>query len=388
MNEKAPDIARFGLRHDLSQTIDKSEPPVVPDIARFGLANPNRHLPDVHSGDSRGKVSALLITPTGQSRHSPGGAIMREAVLQFAEQPDPHCWAKEMLPTMYDLPSEDPEEPGVPDQFHYLQPDLLTHTFRPPGYASNRIMTAGDMNLYYDVRHPNNYKRPDWYAALGVPFLYEEQDMRLSYVIWQEEIVPSVVVELLSPSTEKEDLGLTQRKPDEPPTKWEVYEEILGIPYYVVFSRYTDRLRIFKLIGGRYYDTILPGRRLWMPEMELGLGLWQGEYREVNRLWLRWYDADGNWIPTPVEQESQRADQESQRADQESQRADQEKQRAVQEKQRAVQEKQRAEQEKQRAEQEEQQKKIVQQQLQEEREQRERLLAQMKALGIVPDVYS
>ncbi|WP_256364384.1 hypothetical protein [Nostoc piscinale] len=25
-------------------------------------------------------------------------------------------------------------------------------------------------------------------------------------------------------------------------------------------------------------------------------------------MWLRWYDADGNWIPTPVEQESQRAE--------------------------------------------------------------------------------
>lgn len=29
---------------------------------------------------------------------------------------------KEPLPTMYDLPSEDPEEPGLPDEFHYYQP--------------------------------------------------------------------------------------------------------------------------------------------------------------------------------------------------------------------------------------------------------------------------
>jgi hypothetical protein len=28
------------------------------------------------------------------------------------------------LPTMYELPSEDPEEPGLPDLFHDFQPKL------------------------------------------------------------------------------------------------------------------------------------------------------------------------------------------------------------------------------------------------------------------------
>ena len=30
---------------------------------------------------------------------------------------------------MYDLPSEDPKEPGLPDEFHYYQPQLLRETF-------------------------------------------------------------------------------------------------------------------------------------------------------------------------------------------------------------------------------------------------------------------
>jgi translation initiation factor IF-2 len=46
-----------------------------------------------------------------------------------------------------------------------------------------------------------------------------------------------------------------------------------------------------------------------MPELELGLGLWQGEYQGIERLWLRWYDAQGNWILTQTEQERQRAEQ-------------------------------------------------------------------------------
>ncbi|WP_341527380.1 hypothetical protein WKK05_33605 [Nostoc sp. UHCC 0302] len=39
------------------------------------------------------------------------------------------------------------------------------------------------------------------------------------------------------------------------------------------------------------------------------LGL-QLSYQRSERLWLRWYDATGNWIPTPLEklqQKSQRA---------------------------------------------------------------------------------
>ncbi len=31
---------------------------------------------------------------------------------------------QQTLPTMYDLPSEDPEETGLPDEFHLLQPEL------------------------------------------------------------------------------------------------------------------------------------------------------------------------------------------------------------------------------------------------------------------------
>lgn len=38
--------------------------------------------------------------------------------------------------------------------------------------------------------------------------------------------------------------------------------------------------------------------------------MWQGSYLNEDRLWLRWYDREGNWIPTPAEQERQRAGQE------------------------------------------------------------------------------
>ncbi|MCP4108608.1 MAG: hypothetical protein GY749_24180 [Desulfobacteraceae bacterium] len=37
---------------------------------------------------------------------------------------------------------------------------------------------------------------------------------------------------------------------------------------------------------------VLPGRRLWLPGLKTGLGLWHGTYRCVEYKWLRWYGAD------------------------------------------------------------------------------------------------
>jgi Uma2 family endonuclease len=236
---------------------------------------------------------------------------------------------KKRLPTMYDLPSENPEEPGLPDDFHYHQPQLLRETFRPPKYSAEEVYVASDLNLYYDVRHHDWYKRPDWFAVLGVPPFYGTgRELRYSYVIWQENVAPFIAVELLSESTEKEDLGKTLRGSQKPPTKWEVYEQQLRIPYYVVFSREPKQFHAFQLRKGRYHELTLDEERFWLPQIQLGLGLWKGNYHGSERQWLRWYDALGRWVSTPVEIEKQRADSEKQRANSETQRADSEAQRA------------------------------------------------------------
>lgn len=230
---------------------------------------------------------------------------------------------RETLPTMYDLPSESPEDSGLPDTFHFIQAELLHNTFKPQNYPPEQVFSAADLNLYYDVHHSHWYKRPDWFGCLGVNRLYEQKDLRLSYVVWQEGINPFIVVELISPGTEKEDLGETLRDLDKPPTKWEVYEQILRIPYYVVFNRYKDDLKIFKLNGTYYHQLELDKSRLWLPKAGLGIGLWQGSYQGIERLWLRWYDSSGNWIPTSdeiAEVEKQRAETEKQRAEVEKQR--------------------------------------------------------------------
>jgi Uma2 family endonuclease len=222
---------------------------------------------------------------------------------------------QQTLPTMYDLPSEDPEEPGLPDEFHLLQPELLRSTFRPPSYPEDNVFTGSDLNLYYDIKHTQWYKRPDWFAVLGVSRFYEQTELRLSYVTWCEGTYPFVVVELISPGTENEDLGRNLREVNQPPNKWTVYEQILRIPYYFVYNRYTHEFHCYGLVTNRYQPLSINGLGVWLEEAELGLGLWEGEYQGLTRQWLRWYDQENNWLPMPEERERQRAEQEKQRAD-------------------------------------------------------------------------
>ena len=237
---------------------------------------------------------------------------------QTEQSPTP----KNVLPTMYDLKSEDPEDSGLPDLFHLWQSRCLEYTFSPSNYSIDRVFVASDLNLYFDVSHTQWYKRPDWFGVVGIDRLYQQQELRKSYVIWQEEVSPFVVVELVSPGTENEDLGQTVRGLAQPPTKWQVYEQILRVPYYIVFDGATNNLRAFVLAGDRYEELILTEPRVWMPEIELGLGIWQGAFEGLERSWLRWYDGSGSWIPTPTEQECQQKELAQQQTEQVRQRAE------------------------------------------------------------------
>lgn len=228
--------------------------------------------------------------------------------------PDSQHSQTKVLPTMYDLPSEDPEEPGLADEFHEFQPELLRLTCRPANHPPEQIFIATGFNLYYDSNHLNWYKKPDWFVVLGAPRFYRGDELRLSYVMWQENVSPLVAVKQVSLGTEDEDLEITEETPNKPPSNCRVYEQILQIPYYFFFSRYNNQLRIFRLMGNRYCEQLLTEPRFWIPELELGIGLWEGCYQGCLRLWLRWYNASGDWVLTPEEFERQQAEFERQRA--------------------------------------------------------------------------
>lgn len=295
--------------------------------------------------------------------------------------------------TMYDLPSEDPEEPGLPDEFHCLQPQLLARTLRLVGAIASQVFSASDLNLYYDPLHPLWHKRPDWFLVVGVPRLYQSRDLRDSYVIWDEQVSPLLVVEFLSPGTEAEDLGrfyegktvakspqkkaaknrqnLTVAGPDaeakpQPPAKFVVYEEILKVLNYVVYDRRNQSLRHFRLINGRYQEQELDlhNPRLWIPELALGLGLWEGVFEGVDHTWLRWCDREGDWCLTDTEQE--RTAKEQERTAKEQERTAKEQERTAKEQERMA-------------------KEAVAAELAEERRLRQILAERLRSMGIDPE---
>ena len=127
--------------------------------------------------------------------------------------------------------------------------------------------------------------------------------------MWEENIAPTIVIEFLSPGTEGEDLGRFYDKPrsvkkrGKPPEKFVVYEEILKIPNYIVYDWRTTQLRYFRLINDGYEEQhIFPDNpNIWIPELNLGLGLRTEAFRGIVQPWLRWCDERGNFFPTPAE---------------------------------------------------------------------------------------
>ncbi|MBX2999422.1 MAG: hypothetical protein KF893_12980, partial [Caldilineaceae bacterium] len=94
-------------------------------------------------------------------------------------------------------------------------------------------------------------------------------------------------------------------------------------------------LYIFERRGLHYVEI----EERWLAGVGLGVTLWHGEYAGFTAEWLRWCDIDGELYLTGVElaqqyralatEAQQRADEERQRADEERQRADEERQRVA-----------------------------------------------------------
>jgi Uma2 family endonuclease len=168
-----------------------------------------------------------------------------------------------------------------------------------------------DMGIYTDPIQPPIV--PDAFLSLGVERCYDEE-LRPSYVLWDEHIVPSLVIEVVSPTYRQEYT-----------TKLEKYAA-MGVLYYVIYAsrrRRKPKLEVHKLVDGKY--ELQEGNPVWMAEIGLGIGCDRGNYGGVTREWLYWYDGMGQRYPTPnerIHQEARRTQQEAQRAIESEQRAE------------------------------------------------------------------
>ena len=86
----------------------------------------------------------------------------------------------------------------------------------------------------------------------------------------------------------------------------------MGVLFYVIYDPLQElsrrKLSIYRLGERGYRRQTGPH---FFPEVGLGMTLWEGVYQDMNMTWLRWCDAESRVLPTGAE----RAEQERQRAE-------------------------------------------------------------------------
>jgi hypothetical protein len=296
------------------------------------------------------------------------------------------------LPTAEELPDSD--ETPVDNELQNDIPNILLNLLRdiwgdsPSGDASRCFdwFWGVDMAVYYEanIEKPEESKAvvPDGFLALGVP-RHVGENGRLSYSIWEEKVLPILFFEVIS-----------KKYNSEYKQKLELYQN-LGIRYYVIYNPLSGRrgaykehpsLEVYQLVDGKYelmpaIALLTEGQMVWLEGVGLGIGCVRNELNDWEREWLYWYDRDGVRYPTAKERAAIAeaiANQERMIAEQASfaqRRAE-----AIAAQERLA---------KQEAEQGQKQAELAQQHAEmiaaQERQEKERLAAYLRSLGINPD---
>ena len=192
---------------------------------------------------------------------------------------------------------------------HYMQLLLLVTCLEwfwrdgqrpaPEGYHQDYFIGA-NLTIYFSRQQlkSEDSRGPDFFLVKNV-----EKRPRTSWVVWEEEgRYPDLIIELLSDSTAKNDRGLEKT----------LYQDRFKTTEYFWFSPDSLEFEGFRL-GQRGYETIVPNAQGWSWSQELGL------YLGVHDSKLRYFQPNGELVPTLEEDATQQyevARQEAQRAEQ------------------------------------------------------------------------
>jgi hypothetical protein len=192
------------------------------------------------------------------------------------------------LPTADDLPCSD--DKPVDNELQTLIPNLLYNVLLDLwGRDRNDWLFSIDMGFYYDPAKPAI--APDGMLCLGIQPPATE-NLRSSYVLWQEKVIPLFALEIVSKTSGKE---RTKKK--------DIFESI-GVLYYLVYAPLLKRkakFQLYKLIEGQYVLQSDGHQPYWMPEIGLAIGAERQFQGTQEREWLFWYDENGVRYLTPIE---------------------------------------------------------------------------------------
>lgn len=239
-----------------------------------------------------------------------------------------------------DLPDSD----GVPmdNERERLQMNLLLDVLFHHWQDRQDYYAGGNMFVYYSTQQAHQilaeeaeparprraFRGPDLFVVMDVDGSFRRQ----KWVVWEEGgRYPDVIMEFLSPSTQRSDKT----------TKKTLYEQTFKTREYYWYDPFEPHeFQGWSLDLVRGYQPITPDARgwLWSPALQLWIGPWEGVYHNDQTTWLRFYDAVGRLLLTPQEMAAtadHRAQVAEQRATTAEQRATTAEQRAAAERARA-----------------------------------------------------
>jgi Uma2 family endonuclease len=190
-------------------------------------------------------------------------------------------------------------DPPLESDWHVASMVLLLEIMEE--FFKNRtdVYISGNTAVRFDPNRKKNrnFRCPDFYVIKNVP-----KGFRDAWVTWEENaFTPDFVIELASTSTVHVDLGL----------KKEIYEQMLKTPEYVIYNPLTKELLGWRLTRSNHYQAIKPNEKgwLWCEEMGLWLGVIEHDFpRAANPVKTpRFFDENGQLLPTRSEAQAQRA---------------------------------------------------------------------------------
>ncbi len=179
----------------------------------------------------------------------------------------------------------------VENEWHRLAMGVLIDSIRQHFHDRRDFYCGGNSFIYFSEQQARNrdFLGPDFFFVWGRPF----SPPRPYWAIWDENWqFPNVIVELLSDSTRKGDLGI----------KKDVYQDIFKTSDYFCYDVDARELIGWTLTAGEYRD-LEPNEqgRLWSEQ----LGLWVGPARGItdnySGVLLRFFTREGRIVPTHAE---------------------------------------------------------------------------------------
>lgn len=187
---------------------------------------------------------------------------------------------------------------------------ILTSSIEPvlqKLHPDGRYCIGQDSGIYWQLTEPpeKGAEAPDWFYVPNVSPLIDGV-YRRSYVMWKEIVAPLIAIEFVSgngseerdaspPPKDNDAIDSTTGKKQKAGKFW-VYERAIRIPFYGIYEVKKASVEVYHLVNGRY-EKMSPNQRGHYPIAPMGveLGIQYGQ-EETPIPWLRWWDADGNLL--------------------------------------------------------------------------------------------